>query len=66
MRTLESILKRAPLPTRVSIRKQLGEYSVVIPSEFMDSLEFKSSESLQMYVRGRRLILEKVPHSSRS
>jgi ParB/RepB/Spo0J family partition protein len=60
VRTLENMLRATPFPTTVIIRQELnGECSVIIPTDFLVSLQFEPGDSLQIYVRGRTLVLDK-------
>jgi len=58
VRALENLLKGVPLPTKIQVEAESGNCCVHIPDEFARTLGFKHGQSLYMYVRGRKLVLE--------
>ena len=60
VRSLESMLKHAPLPTKVTTESISNEYFVRVPSEFAAFMGLNTGQQLFMYARGQKLILEKT------
>jgi ParB family chromosome partitioning protein len=63
VRALESMLDGSPLPRRVTIRRVAEGFGVGIPEDFSEALNLAEGQSVHMYVRGRKLILENVTDS---
>ncbi|MGD0175363.1 MAG: ParB/RepB/Spo0J family partition protein [Candidatus Bathyarchaeia archaeon] len=59
VRALENLLKCSPAPTIVRAESAFQDGLLVrIPDEFAKAIEINVSQSLYMYVRGKKLILE--------
>jgi ParB family chromosome partitioning protein len=60
VRSLERMLTRAPLPARVELREFQGECYVRVPREFLDAMALATNQTVLMYSRGCKLILDNV------
>ena len=64
VRSLESILKNAPPPTKIRTESNRDdEYTIKIPKQFAQAMGFKASNELFAYMQGKKLVLENVTHS---
>jgi bifunctional DNA-binding transcriptional regulator/antitoxin component of YhaV-PrlF toxin-antitoxin module len=59
VRVLEDVLNGVPLPTKVQVEERSGDYWVHIPKDFTRALGLNDGHDLCMYIRGRKLVLEK-------
>jgi ParB family chromosome partitioning protein len=58
VRTLENLLNGFPLPTRVQVEGEPRKCCIHIPGGFSNALGLKPGQTLCMYIRGRKLVLE--------
>jgi len=63
VRALEDILNGVPLPTKVTIEDNCGALFVRIPTEYAATMEVTAGQTVRMYARGRKLVLENTTHS---
>jgi len=66
VRTTEDILKGSPLPRTIQVSEHVsGEYCISVPKEFGEVTEVLPCETLYMYVRGGKLIVENIHRRKR-
>ncbi len=63
VRSLEAILKHAPPPTRVKLEDYQNECYVRIPRGFLTAMGLQSGQTLMIYARGNKLILDNLEDS---
>ena len=64
VRSLEAILKDAPPPTRVKLENIKSECYVKIPHDFLEATNLKRGQSVMIYTRGKKVILDNVDESN--
>jgi len=63
VRSLEAILRHAPPPTRVKLQDIRNECYVKIPSGFLQATGLESGQTVMIYARGNKLILDNLDES---
>jgi len=65
VRSLELMLARSPLPTRIALKEFQGECYVRVPREFLDAMSLTVNKTVLMYARGFKLILDNTEKKAR-